>query len=598
MSSNIALSRHALPFDPVSLLKSRLLWAGALVVFVVLRFLYASGDMVFAGGGGPDDITRLEQVRELAAHGRWFDRTLAQIGAPEALLSHWSRLIDLPLMLLVQLFALVFELETAETIVRVIWPSALLFALAVFVLREAEREAGVIAAIAVVVLAANSAYATFQFNPGRIDHHNIQILGAVIGVMLLTRSFAAPRLGWWAGGFLGLSLAAGLEALLLLGAIVGVAALTSVFFDYMRAGLLRALAACSAVVTAAFFVTVPPGTWFSPACDELALNLVLLLGAGALVYGGLCRWFRQASSGVWLTGLGGGGALAIGAYLGVEPACVGGPFAFVDPTVNPIWLDKVVEVKSLWTYANVSPSGALSFLAFAALGCAALGRAYLQNRDAVSLFSFVAMVIATIYSCIYVKLMPYAMWLAIPAVAVAIARLPNMGEIPQRTVKIAAMVLANQSTMLVVTGMLVGLFSDVEATAKEKMTSSTKACHTREVHQALNGLRPGLIANELDLGPFIALNSHHRVVAAPYHRLDASIIAISALFRGSPAKAEEALRNLDADYVVVCRRSEKALARIDKGTLMHALQNDRPISFLERVAPGKGTSPVMVWRVK
>jgi hypothetical protein len=38
-----------------------------------------------------------------------------------------------------------------------------------------------------------------QYLPGRIDHHNVMILGAVIGILRLARSFDDPRAGWSAG---------------------------------------------------------------------------------------------------------------------------------------------------------------------------------------------------------------------------------------------------------------------------------------------------------------------------------------------------------------------------------------------------------------
>jgi hypothetical protein len=42
--------------------------------------------------GDPDDALRLVAVRELLKDWHWFDPTLARVGAPEPLLSRWSRL--------------------------------------------------------------------------------------------------------------------------------------------------------------------------------------------------------------------------------------------------------------------------------------------------------------------------------------------------------------------------------------------------------------------------------------------------------------------------------------------------------------------------
>ena len=54
--------------------------------------------------GDTDDAVRLVTVRELLGGAPWFDTTLPRIGAPEPLVSHWSRLIDAPLAVLMLLF--------------------------------------------------------------------------------------------------------------------------------------------------------------------------------------------------------------------------------------------------------------------------------------------------------------------------------------------------------------------------------------------------------------------------------------------------------------------------------------------------------------
>src|SRR5262245_10907490 len=54
--------------------------------------------------GDPDDALRLVSVREFLAGAPWFNTTLPRVGAPDPLVSHWSRLIDLPLAALIGIF--------------------------------------------------------------------------------------------------------------------------------------------------------------------------------------------------------------------------------------------------------------------------------------------------------------------------------------------------------------------------------------------------------------------------------------------------------------------------------------------------------------
>ena len=101
---------------------------------------------------GPDGAVELagrhrrcgapRHVRELLAGAPWFDTTLPRIGAPEPLVSHWSRLIDAPLALLMLLFRPLFGAEGAEIATRMVWPALLFFILQLMISREALRRAG------------------------------------------------------------------------------------------------------------------------------------------------------------------------------------------------------------------------------------------------------------------------------------------------------------------------------------------------------------------------------------------------------------------------------------------------------------------------
>jgi hypothetical protein len=71
-----------------------LAWALLATAFLVIATLAGPGPSLSDWLGDPDDAVRLITVRELLAGAPWFDTTLPRIGAPEPLVSHWSRLID------------------------------------------------------------------------------------------------------------------------------------------------------------------------------------------------------------------------------------------------------------------------------------------------------------------------------------------------------------------------------------------------------------------------------------------------------------------------------------------------------------------------
>src|SRR6478752_2862272 len=92
--------------------------------------------------GDTDDAVRLVTVRELLGGAPLFDTTLPRIGAPEPLVSHWSRLIDAPLALLMLLFRPLLGADGAEIAARMAWPALLFFILQLLISREALRRAG------------------------------------------------------------------------------------------------------------------------------------------------------------------------------------------------------------------------------------------------------------------------------------------------------------------------------------------------------------------------------------------------------------------------------------------------------------------------
>ena len=598
MFHQYAVRNHPTGVNLPQLAQSRLLWCFVVVALIIARHLYTNGGDFIGSSGGTDDATRLIQVRSFWMSGAWYDMTLAQIGAPDALQSHWSRLIDLPLGMMIWLVSLFTGHEGAVTTVRVFWPAMLLLALTYIVVRDVDRRAGAVAVAAVLFLIFSSVFATFQFHPGRLDHHNVQILSAIAGVLLLQRSLSEAWYGFPAGALIGLGFVIGLEALLPVAAIMAVALTIAGFVPQMRQGVRRALRSCTGMLLVGFLLATPPSQWTAVECDALSLNLLMLFGVGTATMTVLKLWLPNATAMQWFGSLAAGGVAGLGLYVALEPVCVGGPFAKIDPVAWTVWASKVNEAMSVAKFADVAPTGVLSFIVILAVGIAIQAANLYRDRDAAALFAFAAIVIMAIYSCLYVRLIPYAIWLALPAIAVWIAQLPAIGSLSQPAVRVGAALVLSQTTLVAILGPMLALFGGSDANAVEKMTSLTKVCSRDATIGALSALPDGLVANEIDLGPYIALHTRHRVLAAPYHRIDKSIVAADRVFNSAPGESEAVLRRLGATYVVACKRTGGRLAKVEAGTVMHALQHGQPVPFLEAVATDKPTSPLLVFRVK
>ena len=61
-----------------------------------------------------DDAMRLVQVRDWLAGQPWFDMTATRFDPPQGVFMHWSRIVDVPLALMIRFFELFAAPETAE----------------------------------------------------------------------------------------------------------------------------------------------------------------------------------------------------------------------------------------------------------------------------------------------------------------------------------------------------------------------------------------------------------------------------------------------------------------------------------------------------
>ncbi len=552
--------------------------------------------------GDTDDAVRLVAVRELLAGGSWYDMTLARIGAPEPLVSHWSRLIDLPLASLITLLTPVLGPERAELATRILWPALLFFALLSIVTREAGRRAGTWAAAFAVLLALASITALLQFRPGRVDHHNAQVLCAVGGLIFLVRSIEDEVCGWIAGVLLGLGLSIGYEAIGLVVPALGIAALFALWRPQQGGGVMHAAAGMVGTMLAVLAITVSPARWLNIHCDALSLNLILLAAFGAA---GLClalRGISDASLPVRLAVAGVAAGAGAGLYAMMEPACLAGPFGQVNPALKPIWLDHVMESKSVLSFGGDYMATALAFAAFVFAGVAAQAVLWYRQRKTADAVMAVTIGLAFVLGCWQIKLMPYASWLAVLPVAVLAARLDGIAGVSAPLVRIAAVVLLSQATLDAAFAAGETAFRHVAGLAVPVADEAEvgRECTRTDNVRRLEALPPGLVAANIDLGPQVVALSHHRVVAAPYHRLDKGILANRAIFDTTTAQAERTLRKLNVAYVALCAGSAtgtkpSALAK-RPDSLRARLLGGEQVGFLEGLT-APSDAPMRVWRV-
>ena len=122
---------RSLIVERASLRIGPILAAVLIVAPIALALSWPSAVEVWRTGNfvNTDDAMRAVQIRDWMAGQDWFDLSNHRFGLPQGVFSHWSRVVDVPVSILIRLFALALPLEMAERAARIAYPLALQIAL-------------------------------------------------------------------------------------------------------------------------------------------------------------------------------------------------------------------------------------------------------------------------------------------------------------------------------------------------------------------------------------------------------------------------------------------------------------------------------------
>lgn len=529
----------------------RLAWAALIVTLVVsAALIWHDGDLGKTLGD-TDDAMRLVLVRDLMAGRGWYDQWVGRLQPPVGTFMHWSRLLDGALAAMTWMFRPFLSPPAAETATRMIWPLMWIFPAVMCALLIARRLAGGGAVFVCAVLLATNPQIYEQFRPGRIDHHNIQIVMTLIAAACAVAERRRSRWALAAGAAAGLGLAIGIEALAfqaLIGASYGLRAA----LDPAQARPARNYALALLAAALAFYgLQTPPWRWSMSFCDALGLNLIGALAAACLGLAALSTWGARGSARMRLAMLALVGLIAVGVYLAADPACIRGPFASVDPRVGPFWFDRVQELQSWSKLLPDQPRTAIPSIVTAMMALAAAGFLLARERfrpRPETLLVCAGVVLAAAAASHAYRMQDYVFWLGFPALGAAYSLLARRF--------LGGLLLPSLAVSVLLSPICVSVALTQAAQAGSRIKSAPPAidehCFDAAVYQPLAALPPGLVIGEVDLGPFILAHTSDSVLAAPYHRMTWGILASHDALNAPSATAEDKIRTLKADYLVEC----------------------------------------------
>ncbi|KRA43099.1 hypothetical protein [Devosia sp. Root635] len=526
----------------------------AAATILVVRTLVGHADLPFFAD--TDDAMRMVMVRDFLAGQPWYDLTAHRLNTPFGAELHWSRLIDLPLALLVMVFTPLLGVDQALVAAGYAWPLLLLALLLWLSALLAQRLVGPDGVLPALVLPVLSPAITAEFTPGRVDHHNVVILLTLALIWAGIEAIRRPRFALLCGFFAASALAIATESLPTIAAAILVMGLAFVA-DPAQARTMRNFGlafAGSAMVHLAIFR--PPSRWLEAACDVLSPVYVAVALVVALVFtlASLVPvrtpWQRLALLAV-LAGIG------MGTVALVYPQCLHGPYGELDPWLQANWIATIIEARPWFTTITELPAYAVAVGLPALLASVVvvwrLWTVREQRAEWAALLLF--LVCTALVMLIQIRgarlaimpAMPAAAWLIVTARRRYLSR-PRIGTI-------AGLVLSWLAFSGVVLSLLVMALVNVVPGRPQQMAEARagkEPCLLPSAFADLAAIPPERVMTPIDLGAHLLLYTPHEVVAAPYHRNQQGVRDAFRFFNDPIADARAILDNRGIGLVVLC----------------------------------------------
>lgn len=553
-------------------------------------------------GADNDDTMRLVVVRDLLAGQGWFDTTQYRLGLEGGTLMHWSRFVDLPIANLIGFFSMFADQRQAEVLALAVWPALLVVPVLAGMGLAGYRLGGTAAMHATLVLTAIFVISLNRFQPGSIDHHNIQLaLVAGIAAMLLDPRMRA-RDHAIAGALAGFAIAIGAETTPLIGAVCLIVALRWVWHGpAFRAAAAAFGLALALTVTLSFFATVAPSRYTQVTCDSLSYGFYSLatLGGGTLFLTASLtsgRSFRAR-----LAALAFSGVVIAASILIIAPGCLANPLDTLDPLLKTFWLSGVIEAQSVFAQFRLDPA---SIGGFYAAGLLAIAVCLWRIRHGASAEAHIVVLsliaVAFAVGLVQIRGAIFSNMLAALPLGVAVADLRRASNADPKNLKIGlaffCLTLASVPSAWALAGALLPGRSQAELFSG---TAKRPSCVDAAAIAPLADEPVGVVAAASNLGAPILRYTGHRVLSAPYHRNQGGMLTELHIGLSNPQQAEAFLRGAHVTLLAFCADDTQTIdvARAEPGGLYAGLLNGKVPDYLEPIASTENAT-LRLYRVK
>ena len=539
----------------------------SLICILLLAFLNKFGTLGVIGKD-IDDVIRLVQIKDYLAGQSWFDTDQYRMGFGAGTDMHWSRIPDIPIILLTHIFDVFTSNERALIWAYTVWPplSGLLLIYGCLIgirfwvpddLRDKSN-------IFLLILTGFLVITSYRFAPGSIDHHNLQL-----GFLCLAMGFALdPKLRfktYFISGFAAaMSVAIGVETYIFVAIICGFVALNWLFYGREVSQATQGFGVgFSLTLLLVFIGTVPPENYGLIHCDALSLITVSVgviggVGLAILAKIGPSIGFEKSgfNRGIGLALLG----LICGAALIFQaPQCLSNPLDDLPDEVINLWLNNIDEAQSIAQsishesvikrarapYALGAPIIALIVLCFGWKNNISKP-SHIKSLQALPFILIISALGLTFYQ---IRFSLFAYIFALIPLAAWVARVYTHTKFknPASVMYLGALSLSVPHIWALP---VVVLQNDAQ---KIETDEQARQCKSEDVLGALNALPKGMILANPNMSGVILMETPHSVVSGNYHRNWKGISKQIEISISDQEMSKELILEHDIDYLYFCK---------------------------------------------
>jgi hypothetical protein len=515
-----------------------------------------------------DAMLRMVQVRDLLGGQSWFDLHQYRMGPEGGFVMHWSRLVDAPIAGLILLGKGVgLSAQQSEVFAAMAWPALCALATLFASMAIARRIGGLPAMVATAGLAAIGYFSLGLFGNGAIDHHGPQVALAVCVIALVSAAKPTGSMGVLAGLCAALMAGIGIETNAHVAVVAAAVAVMWLLDPATRRSFTLGFGlAFGGALAAILLSTQAPGRWTAVACDAFSIAHAAPGAAGglALAYVAWLAPYGIKGRAIALCAV---GFAAVLAALPWSLSCLRDPVADMDPVLRTMWLNGISEAMPFHRFVqndavttfNFGATTVLSFIA--AVVMTWRNPAIRKTTMLAALFLGLALAVA-LYQF---RGITFGAHLAVPVLGGAIGLLwarphGTLGRAPALTLMLLSMNTSWAMIGMGIDAMRRGPAAQAEFEMRTAGPSADKlACTDAAFFAALAGLPTMTLFNTGNHGAGILLNTHHRVMAGPYHRNVAGLKASILGFTAKPDEARSIITASGATHLLWCPQAADAM---------------------------------------